>query len=368
MNQTVLFVDDDPNHLEALARNLRKTEFQVLTAGDLDQANHLLRTVPVDAVVSDELMPGVSGSKFLASVAQHYPDVVRIILTGHPNLDGVSNAINRGKVCHYLTKPCDALDLTDVLKKSLDERARAREALYQAQKMGTLGQFTSGIIHDFNNLLSIIIGFSECLLRTMDNDDFRRPQVEAISNAGDRAAGLTRQLLAFCRQDRMQAIALDLNRVISGIEKMLECLVGKKTKLEIILESNLPQVFADPGQLEQALLNLAVNARDAMPNGGKLTVSTATGFPKQPIAPETGQSIVRQHYVIVNVKDTGCGMDEETKKHMYEPFFTTKERGQGTGLGLAMVNGFIRHAGGLIEVDSSPGQGTTFSLYMPAVR
>jgi signal transduction histidine kinase len=367
MNRTVLFVDDDANLLEAMARNMRKTDYQVLTADTLDQANHLLQTHQVDAVVSDAKMPGVTGTEFLSKVAHHYPDIARIILTGHPSVPLATEAINQGKVCHFLTKPCNTLALVEILNNALDERDRANEKLAQAQKMGALGQLTIGIVHDFNNLLTVIKGGSEIVLRNMDEKDPWCDTVADIHEAGDRAADLTGRLLAFSRQEKAQTIVFCPNQIVANMEKILARVLGNNIELKTVLGPDLPSVCTDPRQLEQALLNLAVNARDAMPKGGKLTITTSANCSTGPHIPNDNADSIQAPYVTIRVSDTGVGMNEDTRKRVLQPFFTTKERGHGTGLGLAMVNDFVGQARGFMEVESSPGRGATFTLQLPAV-
>ena len=245
---------------------------------------------------------------------------------------------------------------------------RGLEARYlQAQKMEAVGRLAAGVAHDFNNLLTIINGYSEVLLDRWRGDGAVVPMVEEILKAGERAAGLTRQLLAFSRQQVVAPRVLDLNAVVSGVEKMLVRVIGEDVTLTFTPNPALGHVKADPGQVEQVLLNLAVNARDAMPTGGRLTIATADV--------ELNEGYARLHpevrsgrYVLVAVTDTGCGMAEETQARIFEPFFTTKELGKGTGLGLATVYGIVQQAGGHVAVSSKPGHGSTFKVYLPRVE
>jgi two-component system, cell cycle sensor histidine kinase and response regulator CckA len=232
--------------------------------------------------------------------------------------------------------------------------------------MSTLGQLTIGIVHDFNNLLTIIKGGSEILLRQMDEKDPWCETVAGVHEAGDRAADLTGRLLAYSRQQRAQDIIFCPNQIVDEMEKILVRLLGRNIELRTELAPDLPSVRADPRQLEQALLNLAVNARDAMPHGGKLTIATGTNRLKPPDCANTADDLRRQAYVSIAVADTGTGMDEHTRQRIFDPFFTTKEPGHGTGLGLAMVNDFIRQARGFVDVESVQGHGTRFTLHLPA--
>ncbi|MCL5883844.1 MAG: MEDS domain-containing protein [Deltaproteobacteria bacterium] len=256
---------------------------------------------------------------------------------------------------------------TSMIFRDITERKKLEDQLRQAQKMEAVGRLAGGIAHDFNNLLTAINGYSDLLIQQMEETDPRRREVEEIRKAGDRAASLTRQLLAFSRRQILQPKVVDLNVVVSHIEKMLHRLIGEDVKLLISLRRNLWPVMADPGQIEQVIMNLAVNSRDAMPAGGTLAIETANvelseAIPLGPIAVPPGS------HVVLTVSDTGCGMDKQTKAHLFEPFFTTKEKGKGTGLGLAMVYGIVKQSGGYILVDSEAGKGTTFKIYLPRIE
>ncbi|MBI4551044.1 MAG: PAS domain S-box protein [Candidatus Latescibacteria bacterium] len=258
--------------------------------------------------------------------------------------------------------------LTDITEhKRMEAALQESEAqLRHAQKMEAMGRLASGIAHDFNNLLMIMMGYSEMILRNLSPGDPIRKELEAIKKAGERAAALTRQLLAFSRRQVMQLQVLNLNTVVTDLNKMLYRLIGEDIQLETVLAPDVGRVKADPGQVEQVLLNLAVNARDAMPRGGTLTIQTEN----RALSEEEARRHVGAQagaYVRLIVRDTGYGMDEETQAHIFEPFFTTKEAGKGTGLGLSIVYGIVTQSGGLIEVDSVQGQGTTFTISLPRV-
>jgi len=249
----------------------------------------------------------------------------------------------------------------------VSERKKLEQQLRQGQKMEAVGRLSGGIAHDFNNLLMVIIGYGELLVERLGENDPLRKNAEEINKAGQRAASLTQQLLAFSRQQVLQPKILDLNSVVADVKKMLGRLISEDIEVTTLLDPNLGRVQADQGQIEQVIVNLAVNARDAMPHGGKLTIETANM--------EVDDAYAAQHrpmppgsFIMLSVSDTGIGMDAETQSNIFEPFFTTKERGKGTGLGLATVYGVLKQSDGFIWVDSELGNGTTFKVLLPRVE
>lgn len=241
-----------------------------------------------------------------------------------------------------------------------------QKQLIQSQKLEAVGRLAGGVSHDFNNLLTVILGYSEIANRNLSAGDPLRHNLEEITKASKRAASLTRQLLAFSRKQVMQPKVFDLNTVISDLEKMLRRMIGEDVEVHVSQQPNLGRIKADPVQLEQVIMNLVVNARDAMPRGGNLSIETSNVYLDESYAREH-MPMVAGDYVMLTISDTGSGMDEETRQHIFEPFFTTKEVGKGTGLGLSMVYGIVRQSGGTIWVYSEAGQGTTFKIYFPRV-
>ena len=260
-----------------------------------------------------------------------------------------------GQVLHYEWSVAD-----------ITERKRLESELHQAQKLEGIGQLAGGIAHDFNNLLTVITGRSHLVLAQLPADHALRRHIELIRTTGERAAALTRQLLAFSRKQVLEPKVLDVNAVVTGLAPMLRRLIGEDLEFAAVPAPELGAVKADPSQLEQVILNLVVNARDAMPQGGTLTIETSNV--------ELDEAYARRHpgasagrFVMLAIRDTGHGMDAAVKARIFEPFFTTKEPGKGTGLGLATVFGIVKQSGGSIAVESEPGQGTTFKVYLPRV-
>lgn len=268
-------------------------------------------------------------------------------------LDGTPVLVSQVLLVHR--GPDGAVEFISTIARDIGDQRRQENALRQAQKMEAVGQLAGGVAHDFNNLLTVILNCGESLFESLPAGDERREEAQEIVQASQRAARLTRQLLAFSRRQVMEARNVDLNAVIRDLSVMMRRLVGDHVRLVEHLDERLPVVFVDPSQFEQVVVNLVVNARDAMPLGGTITIRTIA---------ETSDGA---RAAVLEVMDTGEGMDEATKARIFEPFFTTKEMGHGTGLGLAMVAGIAAQSNGDISVESAPGRGTTFRLRLPAV-
>jgi two-component system, cell cycle sensor histidine kinase and response regulator CckA len=281
----------------------------------------------------------------------------------HRRRDGTS--IEADVICHRLEYAGRPVRLE--VAQNVGERQRLEQQLRQAQKMEAIGRLAGGVAHDFNNLLMVIKGHTELLLHSMDGcTDQAAKKIEQIDRAADRAASLTRQLLAFSRMQVLQPRAIDLNEVIKEMDTLIPRMIGEDIELVIRTASNLGTIRADASQMEQVIMNLAVNARDAMPGGGRLVIETSNAELDRDYS--TGRPVMQSgSYVLLAVSDSGMGMDAETQARIFEPFFTTKEQGKGTGLGLATVYGVVKQSGGFIWVYSEVGKGTSFKIYLPRV-
>ena len=328
----------------------------------------------IDLLLLDLSLPDACGLETFDRAQAHAQDVPIIVLTGLDDEALAGQALRRGAQDYLVKGRLDSYLFTRaaryaVERKQAERALRASEAqLRQAQKMEGIGQLAGGIAHDFNNLLTVINSYSDMLLGEMGFDNtFARNGLDQIKEAGYRAALLTRQLLAFSRRQVLQPKIMDLNEVVSNIVKLLRRLIGEDIALVLCPYPALGRVKIDAGQMEQIIINLAVNARDAMPGGGEMNIETMN-VELDGAAIGTHPSIKPGSYVMMAMSDTGCGMDVDTQAHIFEPFFTTKGPGKGTGLGLATVYGIVEQSGGKIEVHSTLGKGTTFKIYLPRVE
>ncbi len=368
----ILFVEDSLQDAELEENELRRggvtfTSQRVQTRADLELA---LKEFAPDLVISDYSLPKMDGLKALDIVRTIAPEVPFIFVSGTIGEERAIESLKNGATDYVVKGHLESL-VSKVRRaiREVEERAehrRLEQQLRQAQKMEAVGRLAGGVAHDFNNLLTVINGYSQMILNRVPAGDATRSDAEEILMAGERAASLTRQLLAFSRKQIVAPAVVNLNRIVSGIEKMLDRLMGEDIEIVTSLDGGLGNVKADPGQVEQVIMNLAVNARDAMPNGGRLLIETMNA--------SLDEDYVKVHpgaragpHVMLAVSDTGIGMDRETQSHLFEPFFTTKEQGKGTGLGLSTVYGIVKQSNGSIWVYSEPGQGATFKVYLPRV-
>ncbi len=269
-----------------------------------------------------------------------------------------------GRAVSSADEPADVLE---AIAEDVTDRRALEDQFRQAQKMEAVGRLAGGVAHDFNNLLMVISGYAEVILAQLDVNSPLHEKGRAIQLAADRATTLTRQLLAFSRKQLLELKVVDVNAIVQDMERLLRPLIGENVELVTILAPEAAHTRADAGQLEQVLMNLVVNAKDAMPGGGKLTIQTATIVVDE--NHRRGQQFIRPgNYVTLSVSDSGMGMDRETQSRIFEPFFTTKEKGKGTGLGLSTVYGIVKQSGGYVMVQSELGRGTTFHIYLPQVR
>jgi signal transduction histidine kinase len=375
-----LIADDSENDVLFLLRALRKAGYEpvyerVSTAPAMKAA---LQRQTWDIVISDYEMPNFGGFEALQLLKESGHDLPFILVSAVVSEETAVAAMKAGAHDYIMKRnlvrlaPAIERELREAqtrgARKAAEEALRqSEEQLRQAQKIEAVGRLASGVAHDFNNILTVITGHSELLLRQLDADDPRRKNAEQIEKAAYRAAALTRQLLTFSRKQVIEPRVLKLNAIILNIEKMLRRLIGEDIEFCTVLDSAAGHIKADPGQIEQVIMNLAVNARDAMPNGGKLTVTTAnTTLDKNQL--KHFPDLCAGDYVMLTIADTGTGMSEEVKAHLFEPFFTTKPPGKGTGLGLATCFGIVKQSTGHINVHSELGRGTTFKIYFPQVQ
>ena len=332
----------------------------------------------IDLILADYSIPGFDGMTALILARQHCPDVPFLFVSATIGEELAIDAMHQGATDYVLKQRLGRL-VPSVQRalRELDDRAerkRAEEALRQSekqfrqsQKMEAVGRLAGGIAHDFNNLLTIIMGYSQVLLTELGPQHPLRGKIEETLKAGERAATLIRQLLTFSRKQSLDPKILSLNTAVTSLESLLRRLIGEDIQLVSKLDPTNGRLRADQAQLEQVLVNLVVNARDAMPKGGTLTIETAqvelTRSPVYHLTP-----LPPGPYVRLAVSDTGCGMDRMTQSHIFEPFFTTKGEGKGSGLGLSTVFGIVTQSGGAIDVTSRLGHGTRFDLYFPSVE
>jgi two-component system cell cycle sensor histidine kinase/response regulator CckA len=377
----VLLVEDDAGDAILVERTLRRDGLQAQCerVDTADAMKAALERRPWDVVLSDFTMPRFSGMAAFELLRATARDTPFIFVSGTVGEENAVRAMKLG-AADYLLKgqlarlvPAIQRELRDrddrerriaterELRKALESK---EEQLRQSQKMEAVGRLAGGVAHDFNNMLSVILGYSELAAAGLAPSDERFAHLQEVRKAGKRAADLTKQLLLFSRHQDPEQRVLDLNKLLGGADKLFRRLLGEDVELEYQPTSAPTPIRANPGHVEQVLMNLVVNARDAMPTGGKLTLATSSIVLSS--AAELGvPSLGPGAYIRVSVSDTGTGMDRATQERIFEPFFTTKDAGKGTGLGLSMVFGIVQQSSGAIEVQTKLGQGTTFHLYFP---
>ncbi|HWB84782.1 MAG TPA: response regulator [Bryobacteraceae bacterium] len=363
----VLFIGEEG--FATLAAELRRAGYEPIFER-VTTSDELARVLDAawDIAISDFAVGDFGAIEALHHIQDAGVDLPLIVVSGRITDADALAALKAGAADH-LTRG-NLMRLNAAVERELRaarlrrERNRLEEQFRQSQKMEAVGRLAGGVAHDFNNLLTVITGYSDLLLASKDLQDSQRTALEEIRRSAERGGALTHQLLAFSRRQPMEARSVHINDLMIQLEKMLRRLIGEDIELVTIPAASRDVVEADPSQLEQVIMNLAVNARDAMPNGGKLTLEIATvqlseSYSAKQLGVRPGM------HVMISISDTGTGMDPETQSHLFEPFFTTKGPGRGTGLGLATAYGIIRQSGGTISVTSTLGKGTTVQIYLP---
>jgi len=368
----VLIVEDNPEDAQLLVRELKRSGFDFDWQRVDTEPEYLAKLNPgLDLILSDYDMPQFSGLRALELLKQQPAlEIPFILVSGTIGEEVAVKAMQQG-AADYLLKD-RIVRLGPAVRRALGEivehreRRRLEAQFIEAQKMEVVGHLAGGIAHDFNNVLAVIMGYSDLIAQDLGPDHPLQKYNEEVRHAAERAAGLTRQLLIFSRKQAVQAEVLDLNEVVEGMDKMLRRLIDENIEMTVTYGNPIGQIKADSGYVWQILMNLVVNARDAMPDGGKLVIGTSALSLDQAYV-ETHAGTTPGDYVMMSVRDTGTGMSEEVKAHLFEAFFTTKPAGKGTGLGLVTCQTIIRQCGGHIDVSSELGQGTTFQIYFPRI-
>jgi two-component system cell cycle sensor histidine kinase/response regulator CckA len=369
----VLIVEDCEPDAELLVATLEAADYQVVhqRVQTADAMRAALGSGQWDIVISDYNLPNFDAPAALRVLQSAGLDLPFIIVSGMVGEDTAVAALKAGAndfmVKGRLARLGPAIERALREAEGRRERAQLQEQLVQAQKLEAVGRLAGGVAHDFNNVLTAILGFAEMMLSEVDPATTLYMDLSEIKSAGQRAAGLTRQLLAFSRQQIVQAKLVDVNARIEEMRRMLRLVVAEHIDLRLALASSDIQIMIDPTQLEQILINLVINAADAMPRGGTVTVETARATLDANYRPQR-LPVSPGEYLRLTVRDTGTGMDEGTLQRMFEPFFTTKAVGKGTGLGLATVYGIVKQCGGDIVVSSRVNQGSGFTIYLPLVE
>jgi len=368
----ILHLEDDPNDAALVQTALKEGGIECTTTRVQTQDEFIaeLEHGDVDLILWDYSLPEFDGLSALKIAHAGQPHLPVILVSGTLGEELAIDSLRCGATDYVLKErlfrlvPAVRRAMQEVEERA--ERKRLEEQFIEAQKMEGIGQLAGGIAHDFNNILSVIIGYSDLITSDVSKDSPLHNYAEEIRQATRRAAGLTQQLLVFSRKQTVQAVVLDLNEVVESMEKMLRRLIDENVEMTIAPKKQIGRIKTDSGYVGQVLMNLIVNARDAMPNGGKITIATENVTLDASYAKAHAGSVPGD-YVMLSVSDTGCGMTEEVKAHVFTAFFTTKPPGKGTGLGLSTCQTIMQHCGGHIDVSSKVDKGTTFRFYFPQV-
>jgi signal transduction histidine kinase len=372
----VLLIEDDPEYTRVVQRSLSGSNyarFEVLHTDRLSTGLKLLSGGGIAVVLMDLGLPDSQGLETFRKVYAHAPEIAIVVLSGQDDQDLAVRAVDEGAQDYLVKRRVDgeviqrALRYAVSRKRAEEQLRRSEEKLLHAQKMEGLGRLAGGIAHDFNNLLTSILGFGRLILSQIDEGHPVRPDVEEIVRSGERATALTKQLLTFSRRSNSSVCVLDVDRVVMAMEQLLRRTIGSDIELRIEPSGDRACIKGDESRIEQVLLNLVINSRDAMPRGGTLVIHTS-GVTVDDAFCRTRSGIEPGDYVKLSVADTGCGISKDILPLVFEPFFTTKEAGKGTGLGLCTVYGITKQFGGYIELHTEVDKGTRVDLYFPRVE
>lgn len=368
----ILHLEDNDRDVELIENVIREENISA-DIEVVDNREAFIQAIkkPYDLILADFTLPSLDGLNALAFVQKECPDTPFIFVSGTLGEEQAVECIKSGAIDYVLKNQLGRLipSIHRALRESEERKVRKQleEQLFQTQKLDAIGRLAGGIAHDFNNQLTVISGFTDIALSKLKPEDPIRQDLEEIKNAGERSSHLTRQLLSFTRKQIEEKKLIDLNELILNMDKMLRRLIGENIEYSTIPDEKIGKVLADPSQIEHILVNLVVNGRDAMPDGGRLVIETSEVILDQEyVQAHTG--VKPGEYVMVMVSDTGAGIPSEVKKHLFEPFFTTKGKGKGTGLGLATSHAIIKQNGGHIGVYSEEGHGSTFKIYLPLAK
>ena len=362
--QSILIIDDDTGTCQSLTYILTEKGYLPFSVNNGKEAIEAFADRFFNLALIDLKLPDMPGIEVLRKIKELCPDTEAIIITGHASLDTAVEVMHDA-VFSYVIKPIDMDYLLTIIAKAM-EKQKLEAQLLQAQKMEAVGTLAGGIAHDFNNIIQAISGYTQLLLMHKEADDPEYQKLKAIEHSAQRAAELTKQLLTFSRKVESKLRPVDINHEVEQVCKLLERTIPRMIGMETYLAGDLKIVNADPSQLEQIMMNLAINAKDAMPDGGKLVFQTKNVTLDEEHSERL--QIGRRDCVLLSVSDTGCGMDPETVEHIFEPFYTNKEMGKGTGLGLSMVYGIVKNHGGHVTCYSEPDRGSVFRVYFPVLE